>query len=76
MSENMSRKDKITKAQFDIIQTTGKISGEVKDILTYEDRNKIIECIGNVNENLKELISGIRDLSEALNLDFNKIIGG
>lgn len=76
MRENMSRKDKITKAQFDIIQTTGKISGEVKDILTYEDRNKIIECIGNVNENLKELISGIRDLSEALNLDFNKIIGG
>lgn len=33
MKENMNRKDKIVQAQFNMIQTTGKISGEVKNIL-------------------------------------------
>lgn len=76
MKENMSRKDKIVQAQFNMIQTTGRISGEVKNILTSEEKSRILESIENVNKELTNLASIIHDLSNALNLDFNKIIGG
>ena len=76
MKENKNRKDKIVQAQFNMIQTTGRISGEVKNILTSEEKSRILESIENVNKELTNLVSIIHDLSNALNLDFNKIIGG
>ncbi len=76
MKENMNRKDKIVQAQFNMIQTTGKISGEVKNILASEEKSRILESIENVDKELTNLVSIIHDLSNALNLDFNKIIGG
>lgn len=76
MKENMNRKDKIVQTQFNMIQTTGKISGEVKNILASEEKSRILESIENVDKELTNLVSIIHDLSNALNLDFNKIIGG
>ena len=76
MEEKIDRKSRITKAQFDMIKITGRISGEVKDILTSEDKSKILQSVENVNNELSALASSIHELSDALNLDFNKIIGG
>ena len=76
MEEKIYRKSRITKAQFDMIKITGRISGEVKDILTSEDKSKILQSVENVNNELSALASSMHELSDALNLDFNKIIGG
>lgn len=76
MEEKIDRKNRITKAQFDMIKITGRISGEVKDILTSEDKSKILQSVENVNNELSALASSMHELSDALNLDFNKIIGG
>ncbi len=76
MEEKIDRKSRITKAQFDMIKITGRISGEVKDILTSEDKSKILQSVENVNNELSALASSMHELSDALNLDFNKIIGG
>ena len=66
----------MVQAQFDMIEITGRISGEVKDILTNNEKSKILQSIENVNNELSALVSSIHELSDALNLDFNKIIGG
>lgn len=76
MEEKIDRKSRITKAQFDMIKITGRISGEVKDILTSEDKSKILQSVENVNNELSALASSMHELSDALNLDSNKIIGG
>ena len=76
MEKLVSREEQLTKAQFAMISTTGKISGEVKDILTCDDKNKMIESIDEINKNLKDLIAEVYEISKALNLDFNQIIGG
>lgn len=76
MEEKISRENRIVQAQFDMIEITGRISGEVKDILTNNEKSKILQSIENVNNELSALVSSIHELSDALNLDFNKIIGG
>ncbi len=76
MNETMNRKSRITNAQLDIIQTTGKLSSDIRNILTSEEKNNILHSIENVNNELAALVSNIHELSDALNLDFNKIIGG
>ena len=76
MEEKIYRKSRITKAQFDMIKITGRISGEVKDILTSEDKSKILQSVEIVNNELSALASSMHELSDALNLNFNKIIGG
>ena len=76
MEEKISRENRMVQAQFDMIEITGRISGEVKDILTNNEKSKILLSIENVNNELSALVSSIHELSDALNLDFNKIIGG
>ena len=76
MEEKISRENRMVQAQFDMIEITGRISGEVKDILTNNEKSKILQSIVNVNNELSALVSSIHELSDALNLDFNKIIGG
>lgn len=76
MEEKISRENRMVQAQFDMIEITGRISGEVKDILTNNEKSKILQSIENVNNELSALVSSIHELSDALNLDFNKIIGG
>lgn len=75
MEEKISRENRMVQAQFDMIEITGRISGEVKDILTNNEKSKILQSIENVNNELSALVSSIHELSDALNLDFNKIIG-
>lgn len=76
MEEKISRENRMVQAQFDMIEITGRISGEVKDILTNNEKGKILQSIENINNDLSALASSMRELSDALNLDFNKIIGG
>lgn len=76
MEEKISRENRMVQAQFDMIEITGRISGEVKDILTNNEKGKILQSIENINNDLSALASNMRELSDALNLDFNKIIGG
>ena len=76
MEEKISRENRMVQAQFDMIEITGRISGEVKDILTNNEKSKILQSIENVNNELSALVSSIHELSDALNLYFNKIIGG
>lgn len=76
MEKKISRENRMVQAQFDMIEITGRISGEVKDILTNNEKSKILQSIENVNNELSALVSSIHELSDALNLDFNKIIGG
>ena len=76
MEEKISRENRMVQAQFDMIEITGRISGEVKDILTNNEKGKILQSIENINNDLSALASSMHELSDALNLDFNKIIGG
>ena len=76
MEEKISRENRMVQAQFDMIEITGRISGGVKDILTNNEKGKILQSIENINNDLSALASSMRELSDALNLDFNKIIGG
>ena len=75
MDKKLSRIEQLTEAQLVIIQITGKISGKVKDILMCQDKNEMMNNIEYINKALKQLIQQIYDISDALNLDFNKIIG-
>ena len=74
MDKKLSRIEQLTEAQLVIIQITGKISGKVKDILMCQDKNEMMNNIEYINKALKQLIQQIYDISDALNLDFNKII--
>ena len=76
MENNVSRQNQLTEAQLGIISTTGKISGEVKDILICNDKHQMLEHIDLINKNLKGLMLEIYKICEALNLDFNEIVGG
>lgn len=75
MDKKLSRREQLTEAQLVMIQITGKISGKVKDILMCQDKNEMMDNIEYINKALKQLIQQIYDISDALNLDFNKIIG-
>ena len=74
MDKKLSRREQLTEAQLVMIQITGKISGKVKDILMCQDKNEMMDNIEYINKALKQLIQQIYDISDALNLDFNKII--
>ena len=76
MNNEISREKQLTDAQFGVISVTGKISGEVKDILICNDREQMLKHIDKINENLKDLVLEIRKICVSLNLDFNEIIGG
>ena len=55
---------------------TGKISGNVKDILYLESINERKEEISKIKENLGELFVEMIRMSDALRLDFDEIIKG
>ena len=59
MEEKISRENRMVQAQFDMIEITERISGEVKDILTNNEKSKILQSIENVNNELSALVSSI-----------------
>lgn len=69
-----TKREQLIDAEFGIIQTTGKISENVKNILYLEnldERKSNIEC---VKENLGDLLVEMAKVSDALRIDFDEII--
>lgn len=69
-----SKREQLIDAEFGIIQSTGKISANIKDILYLEDLEERKSNIDKVKENLKELYGDMLRISDALRIDFDEII--
>lgn len=70
----MSNREQLIDAEFGIIQTTGKISGNIKNILYLEDLEERKAHIEKVKENLGELYVEMSRISEALRFDLEDVI--
>ena len=71
---NTNKREQLIDGQFALMQTTGKITGNVKDILYLEDIQERREKIQDIKQNLEELIDDIYLISDALRIDFEDII--
>ena len=69
-----NKREQLIDAEFGIMALTGKISGNVKDILYLEDIDKRKENISKLEENLGELFVEMIRMSDALRLNFDEII--
>ena len=69
-----SKREQLIDAEFGIMQTTGKISGNIKNILYLEDLEERRTHIEKVKENLGQLYVEMSRISEALRIDLNEII--
>ena len=69
-----SKREQLIDAEFGIIQATGKISGNIKNILYLEDLEERKCNIEKVKENLGEIYGEMLRISEALRIDFNEIV--
>lgn len=67
-------REQLIDAEFGIIQTTGKISGNIKNILYLEDLEERKAHIEKVKENLGELYVEMSRISEALRFDLEDVI--
>ena len=72
----MSRRNKLLDSQFKMIEVTGKISGDVKDILYLENKDERLKRIQSLKGIIKELVLEIYNMSDSLNIDFREIIEG
>ena len=70
----MSKREQLIDAEFGIIQATGKISGNVKNILYLEDLDERKSNIEKVKDNLKDLYVEMLKISDALRIDLDEII--
>lgn len=69
-----SRREQLIDAEFGIIQSTGKISANVKNILYLEDLEERKANIEKVRENLGNLYVDMQRLSDALRIEFDEIV--
>lgn len=69
-----NKREQLIDAEFGIMELTGKISGNVKDILYLENIDKRKENISKIEENLGELFVEMIRMSDALRLNFDEII--
>ena len=74
MELNSNKREQLIDAQFEMMQITGHITGNVKDILYLEDLNERRSKIQDVKQNLKKLVDDIYLISDALRIDFNDVI--
>lgn len=70
----MSKREQLIDAEFGIIQATGKISGNIKNLLYLEDLEERKSNIEKVKENLGDLYKEMLRVSDALRIDFDEII--
>lgn len=70
----MSKREQLIDAEFGIIQATGKISGNIKNILYLEDLEERKNNIEKVKGNLESLYTEMLKLSDALKIDLDEII--
>ena len=69
-----NKREQLIDAEFGIMELTGKISGNVKDILYLENIDKRKENISKIEENIGKLFVEIIRMSDALRLNFDDII--
>ena len=69
-----TKREQLIDAEFGIMQATGKISGNVKNILYLEDIEERKSNIEEVKENLENLYEEMLKLSDALRIDFEEIV--
>lgn len=69
-----TKREQLIDAEFGIIQATGKISGNVKNILYLEDLEERKSNIEKVKENLGNLYAEMLKISDALRIDFEEIV--
>jgi len=70
----MSKREQLIDAEFGMIQATGKISGNIKNLLYLEDLEERKSNIQKVKENLGDLYKEMLNMSDALRIDFNEIV--
>lgn len=69
-----TNREQLIDAEFGLIETTGKISENIKNILYLEDLEERKSNIESVKENLSNLYEEITKMSEALRIDLEEII--
>lgn len=69
-----NKREQLIDAEFGIMSLTGKISGNVKNILYLENIDERKENITKIKDNLGDLLVEMIRVSNALKLDFDEII--
>ena len=69
-----NKREQLIDAEFGIMSLTGKISGNVKDILYLENLSERKESVSKIKENLGELFVEMIRMSDALRVDFDEIM--
>ncbi len=70
-----SKRSLLIDSEFGIIETSAKLSSNVKKILYDEDLESRRKEVSFAKENMQELVKNIYKMSEALRIDVNEIIG-
>lgn len=71
---NSNKREQLIDAQFMLMQISGEISGNVKDVLYLEDINERRRKIQDIKHNLEKLVDDIYIISDALRIDFKDVI--
>lgn len=71
---NSNKREQLIDAQFMLMQISGEISGNVKDVLYLEDINERRRKIQDIKSNLEKLVDDIYVISDALRIDIEDII--
>lgn len=71
---NSNKREQLIDAQFMLMQISGEISGNVKDVLYLENINERRRKIQDIKHNLEKLIDNIYIISDALRIDFKDVI--
>lgn len=71
---NSNKREQLIDAQFMLMQISGEISGNVKDVLYLEDIQERRKKIQDIKQNLEKLVDDIYVISDALRIDFEDVI--
>ena len=71
---NSNKREQLIDAQFMLIQISGEISGNVKDVLYLEDIHERRKKIQDIKHNLEKLVDDIYVISDALRIDIKDVI--
>lgn len=69
-----NKREQLIDSEFGIIKATGEMSGNIKNILYLEDLEERKRCMQYVENNLGDLFVNMVRISDALKIDFDKII--
>lgn len=71
---NSNKREQLIDAQFMLMQISGEISGNVKDVLYLEDIHERRKKIQDIKQNLTKLVDDIYVISDALRIDIKDVI--